>query len=96
MTADATVRTAPNFCQNVSDSGRSVTIGRPLQAALAASLIAIKGYAATELEFAFTWAPALSEELGDKTRIFPILYVQWVFHYVTDKESAGSNPTLSA
>jgi predicted ATPase len=53
-----------------------------LQVALAPALIATKGFAAPEVEQAYTRARALSQQVGATTQRFPVLWGLWVFYHV--------------
>ena len=55
---------------------------------LGAALIAIKGYAAPEVEAAFDRAKTLCEGIGDTPQLFPALWGLWSFHLVR-----ASHPT---
>jgi predicted ATPase len=54
----------------------------PLQLTLGSALIAINGYAATEVERAFTRAQDLCEQLGDPPELFPALFGLWAVYYL--------------
>ena len=51
-----------------------------LQLAVGPALMAIKGWAAPEVERAYTRGRKLSEQLGELAQLFPILYGLWVNH----------------
>jgi predicted ATPase len=53
-----------------------------LQMALGAPLMATKGYGAPELKAAFYRARTLSQQAGDKTQLFQVLYGVWAYHHV--------------
>jgi class 3 adenylate cyclase/predicted ATPase len=53
-----------------------------LQLAVGPALSAVKGYAAPEVERAFTRARELCERLGDPPELFPSLFGQWNVHLV--------------
>ena len=53
-----------------------------LQLALGPALISVKGYAAPEVEGAYTRARELCEPLGDPPELFPVLFGLWVMHLV--------------
>src|SRR5713226_9335039 len=53
-----------------------------LQLAVGPALIAIKGYAAPEVERAFTRARELCERLGDPPELFPASFGLWVMYLV--------------
>ena len=60
-----------------------------LQRALGASLVATRGFAALEVEHAYSRARALCRQLGDTREIGPVLCGLWGFYYVRgDLQSA--------
>ena len=60
-----------------------------LQRALGASLVATRGFAAPEVEHAYSRARALCRRLGDTREIGPVLFGLWGFYYVRgDLQSA--------
>lgn len=56
---------------------------------LTSPLIASKGMAAPEMRHTITRARELCEQLGETTRLFPVLYGQWVFHHVSGQVTKG-------
>ncbi|MQW65380.1 AAA family ATPase [Sinorhizobium meliloti] len=60
-----------------------------LQVALSVALMTAKGWAAPEVGRANARARKLCERLGDKSRLFPVLYGDWVFHVVRAELEAG-------
>ncbi|MCP3373617.1 AAA family ATPase [Bradyrhizobium cajani] len=60
-----------------------------LQVALGVALMAAKGWAAPEVGRANARARDLCERLGDTSRLFPVLYGEWVFHVVRAELEAG-------
>jgi predicted ATPase len=60
-----------------------------LQVALGVALMAAKGWAAPDVGQANARARDLCERLGDTSRLFPILYGEWVFHVVRAELEAG-------
>jgi len=56
-----------------------------LQVTLGPSLIATKGYAAPEVEKAYTRARELCQQVGETTQLFPVLWGLWVFYYVREE-----------
>jgi predicted ATPase len=56
---------------------------------LTTPLIAAKGMAAPEMRETITRARSLCERLGETTRLFPVLYGQWVFHHVSGQVTKG-------
>lgn len=56
---------------------------------LTTPLIAAKGMAAPEMRETITRARTLCERLGETTRLFPVLYGQWVFHHVSGQVTKG-------
>jgi len=53
-----------------------------IQQALGTALIALKGYAASEVERAFARALELCERLGDPVKLFPAMFGLWAVHYL--------------
>ena len=53
-----------------------------LQISLGAPLMASKGFAAPEVERAYTRARELCEQLGETPQLFPVLYALSLLHYV--------------
>jgi predicted ATPase/class 3 adenylate cyclase len=60
-----------------------------LQVALGVALMAAKGWAAPEVGEVNARARDLCERLGDTSRLFPVLYGEWVFHVVRAELEAG-------
>ncbi|UWU75466.1 AAA family ATPase [Bradyrhizobium huanghuaihaiense] len=60
-----------------------------LEVALGVALMAVKGWAAPEVGQANARARDLCERLGDTSRLFPVLYGEWVFHVVRAELEAG-------
>ncbi|UWU77877.1 AAA family ATPase [Bradyrhizobium huanghuaihaiense] len=60
-----------------------------LQVALGVALMAAKGWAAPEVGQANARARDLCERLGDTSRLFPVLYGEWVFHVVRAELESG-------
>ncbi|MDK1491884.1 AAA family ATPase [Sinorhizobium sp. 7-81] len=60
-----------------------------LQVALSVALMTAKGWAAPEVGRANARARELCERIGDKGRLFPVLYGEWVFHVVRAELEAG-------
>jgi class 3 adenylate cyclase/predicted ATPase len=82
--ADAIDRltTAINLLQRLPDSHVRVQRELILRLALGRAFCAIKGYAALEVEQAYTRASELCELLGDTPELFPAVYGLWVMHLV--------------
>jgi predicted ATPase/class 3 adenylate cyclase len=53
-----------------------------LQVALGNALLAVKGYAALEVEQTYAQAHALCQEIGLTAQAFPVLYGLWVFYFI--------------
>jgi class 3 adenylate cyclase/predicted ATPase len=60
-----------------------------LRLALITPLITTRGYASAELKETFTRALQLSEEIGDTTEIFPVLYSRHSFEVMTGQIRKG-------
>jgi len=56
-----------------------------LQVILGPVLIATKGYAAPEVEKAYTRARELCQQVGETAQLFPVLWGLWVFYYVREQ-----------
>jgi class 3 adenylate cyclase/predicted ATPase/energy-coupling factor transporter ATP-binding protein EcfA2 len=67
----------------IPDSAKRARQEYRLHLALISPLIAIKGYAAPEMEQTITRALQLSEEIGDASQILPVLYGRYAYHQVT-------------
>ncbi len=52
-------------------------------------LIASKGMVAPEMDRTITRARTLCERLGETTRLFPVLYGQWMLHHVSGQFARG-------
>ncbi len=53
-----------------------------LQIALGAPLMAVKGYAAPEVEKAYNRALALCRQAGETPQLFPVLWGLWAFYHI--------------
>ena len=54
----------------------------PLQLALGTAMTIVRGYAAPEVEAAYTRARVLCQQLGATQDVFPVLYGLWLFYLV--------------
>jgi predicted ATPase len=57
--------------------------------ALGPALIAIKGWAAREVEEAYTRSRELCERLGDPPELFHVLFGLWTMHFLRDELRAA-------
>src|SRR5207302_287903 len=73
---------AINLLQRLPDGPERVQRELHLQLALGAALIAIKGWAAPEVERAYTRTRELCERLGDPPELFPALLGLWAVYYL--------------
>jgi class 3 adenylate cyclase/predicted ATPase len=80
--ARSSLSLALNLLQRLPDSPERVRPELLLQLALGRASIAARGFAAPEVERAFTRARVLCERLGDPQELFPALYGLWVMHLV--------------
>ena len=80
--ADATnlLTAAIDSLQKIPDSPARIQQEVLLQLAVGPALINIKGYAAQEVERAYTRARELCERLGDHSELFPALFGLWLMH----------------
>jgi predicted ATPase len=53
-----------------------------LQTTLGPALMAIKGYAAPDVEQVYTRARALCRQMSETSRLFPVLWGLWMYHFV--------------
>jgi class 3 adenylate cyclase/predicted ATPase len=68
------------------DSSERIQRELLLQLALGSALIAIKGWAALEVERALTRARELCERLGDPPEVFSVLHGLYAVHYLRDEQ----------
>jgi predicted ATPase/transcriptional regulator with XRE-family HTH domain len=62
-----------------------------LQMALSGPLLAVKGYGALETVQAVNRAAALAEQIGDASRVFPLLYSKMIAHFIwADHQAANA------
>jgi predicted ATPase len=52
-----------------------------LQTTLGPALMAIKGYAAPEVEYTYARARELCQQMGETAQLFPVLWGLWVFYH---------------
>jgi len=76
------LNTAMGLLQRLPDSPERIQRELLLQLALGPAFIAAKGWAAPEVERAFTRARELCERLGDPPELFPTLFGLWVMRLV--------------
>ena len=80
--AISSLKAALGLLQRLPDSPERVQRELHLQLALGAALIAVKGWAAPEVERVFTRARELCERLGDPPELFPALLGLWSVYYL--------------
>ena len=80
--AISSLNAAIGLLQRLPDSPERVQRELHLQLALGAASIAIKGWAAPEVERVFTRARELCERLGDPPELFPALLGLWSVYYL--------------
>src|SRR6202790_2984182 len=73
---------AIELLQRLPDSPERIQRELLLQLALGPALIAVKAWAAPEVERAYTRARVLCERLDDPPELFPVLWGLWVMHMV--------------
>ena len=100
---------ALDLLQRLPDSPERVQRELRLQLALGPALIAVKGWAAPEVERAYTRTRELCERLGDPPELFPALLGLWAVYYLRGelpkayelaeqllrRAQSAQNPTLS-
>jgi class 3 adenylate cyclase/predicted ATPase len=83
--AISNLRAAINLLQKLPDSPEGIQRELLLQLASGQALMAVKGFAAPEVERAYTRARELCEQLGDPPELFPVLLGLW-FTYLAPGE----------
>ena len=73
---------ALDLLQRLPDSAERIQRELLLQLALGPALIAVKGWAAPEVERAYTRTRELCERLGDPPELFPALLGLWAVYYL--------------
>jgi class 3 adenylate cyclase/predicted ATPase len=73
---------AIDLLQKLPDDPERIQQELPLQLALGPAFIVLKGWAAQEVERAFTRARELSERLGDPPELFPVLFGLFSMYYL--------------
>jgi class 3 adenylate cyclase/predicted ATPase len=73
---------AIDLLQKLPDNRERLQREMPLQLALGQAFIALNGWAAQEVERAFTRARDLCERLGDRPELFHALFGLWSMHHV--------------
>ena len=73
---------AIDLLQKLPDGPERIQQELLLQLAVGPALIAVKGFAAPEVERAYTRARELCERLGDPPELFAALYGLWVMHHI--------------
>jgi tetratricopeptide (TPR) repeat protein len=71
---------AINLLHKLPDSPERIQRELPLQLAIGPALSAVKGYAAPEVERAYTRARDLCERLGDPPEVSPALFGLWIMY----------------
>jgi predicted ATPase len=71
-----------DLLQRLPDGPERIRRELPLQLALGSVLSATKGWAAVEVEVAFTRARELCERLGDPSQLFPALFGLWTNYFI--------------
>ena len=80
--AISSLTAAIDLLQKLPDSPERIQRELLLQLALGPALIAVKGWAAPEVERAYTRARELCERLGDPPELFPALLGLWAVYYL--------------
>jgi predicted ATPase len=68
--------------QSIADETVRTELELGLQATFAAALAGAKGFAVPEVEQAYDRARALCDKIGKTRQLFPVLYGQFLFHWV--------------
>ena len=80
--AISSLNAAIDLLQRLPDSPERIQRELLLQLALGSALIPVKGWAAPEVERAFTRARELCERLGDPPELFPALFGLWTMYFI--------------
>ena len=80
---------AIDLLQKLPDSPERIQRELLLQLALGPALIAVKGWAAPEVERAYTRARELCERLGDPPELFPALFGLWIVSFIARRVTDG-------
>ena len=80
--AISSLTAAISLLQKLPESPEHAQRELPLQLALGSASIAAKGWAAHEVEQAYTRARQLCEQLGDPPELFPALLGLWAVHFL--------------
>ncbi len=80
--AISNLSTAIDLLQRLPESPERIRRELLLQLAVGPALITLKGYAAPEVERAYTRARELCERSGDTPELFPALYGMWLVYWV--------------
>lgn len=71
-----------DMLQQLPDSNEKLQQNMTLHVALGGSLIAVKGYAASEVERVYTRARELCQQIGDRPQVFQVLRGLFLFYLV--------------
>ncbi len=82
MEAVAHFTTGLEVLKALPDTPKRVQQELTLQLALNDALVAVKGYAAPEVEKAVTRARELCQQLGETPQLFPVQYRLWTFYFI--------------
>ena len=74
--------TALELLKTLPDTPERAQQELTLQIALGPALMATKGYAAPEVEKAYTRARELCQQVGETPQLFPVLWGLWAFYLV--------------
>src|SRR6202022_1368138 len=78
--AISSLSAAIDLLQKLPDSPERIKRELLLQLALGPALIAVKGYAAPEVERTYSRMQKLCERLGDPPELFPALFGLWIVY----------------
>ena len=82
--------TALELLKTLPDTPERTQQELTLQIALGAPLMATKGYAAPEVEHAYTRARELCQQVGETPQLFPVLWGLWVFYLRAGRVTDGA------
>jgi len=87
--AIGSLNAAIDLLQRLPDSAERIHQELHLQLALGSASIPVTGWAALEVERAFTRARELCERLGDPPELFPALFGLWTMYFIRGKLRAA-------
>ena len=95
-TRSVSLTAAIDLLQKLPDSPERIQQEALLQLAVGPALPPAKGWAAPEVERAYTRARELCERLGDPPELFPVLFGLWIVYFVARPSYRGPMSLLNS